>query len=270
MLYIITLITSIIIIYSTWYMEEDPHINRFLSFLLIFSVTMYILVSANNLFTLFLGWEGVGIMSYLLINYWYTIISANKSSIKAILFNKIGDISIYILLALILLLNNNTELLFNNSQSNTLINILILLAARAKSAQIFFHCWLGDAMAGPTPVSALLHAATMVTAGIILLLKLEPLLHKDFNQYIIYIGSLTILIGSISTINQYDIKKIIAFSTCSQLGYMFISIGLYSSNYGYFHLFTHGFFKALLFLCTGVIIHHLNEQDIRKYGSLYS
>ena len=277
MIFLISSVAGVVIWYSTWYMYKDPHKNRFLGYLLMFAVTMLILVTSNNLFIMFVGWEGVGIMSYLLINFWYTSINSNKSALKAILYNKIGDIGFIIGISMLLynISSTNIWVLYNMDKINEINIILIffVIAAIAKSAQIFLHCWLGDAMAGPTPVSALLHAATMVTAGVFLLFRLESILFlsPQVRNIIIIIGVVTILFGGISSINQNDIKKIIAFSTCSQLGYMFLTNGLLlpSAELGFFHLLTHGFFKALLFLTAGIIIHNRNNiQDIRKYGSV--
>lgn len=278
MIFLITTITFVVITYSTWYMNEDAHKNRFLSILLMFAVTMLILVSSSNFFLMFVGWEGVGIMSYLLINFWYFSLNSNKSAIKAILYNKIGDIGFLIGISLMIMQISNTNIsnlvyLAKSLEDNTLIIFILLvfiLASVAKSAQIFLHPWLGDAMAGPTPVSALLHAATMVTAGVFVLFRLERIIYisPSIRTLIIIIGLFTIIFGGISSINQNDIKKIIAFSTCSQLGYMFLTNGLLIPSVGLFHLLTHGFFKAMLFLTAGIIIHNLkNEQDIRKYGS---
>jgi len=283
MIFLITTITFVVITYSTWYMKEDAHKNRFLSILLMFAVTMLILVSSSNFFLMFVGWEGVGIMSYLLINFWYFSINSNKSAIKAILYNKLGDIGFLMGISMMILLLSNTTINnlvylpkyleeINMEKKNIIIIILFLftLASIAKSAQILLHPWLGDAMAGPTPVSALLHAATMVTAGVYLLLRLESIIYisPEIRLLIIIVGLLTIIFGGLSSINQNDIKKIIAFSTCSQLGYMFLTNGLLLPSVGLFHLLTHGFFKAMLFLTAGIIIHNFkNEQDIRKFGS---
>ena len=289
MVFLITTITFIVITYSTWYMYKDPHKIRFLSILLMFAVAMLILVSSSNLFFIFIGWEGVGIMSYLLINFWYNSINSNKSAIKAILYNKIGDIGFLIAISLIVLLFSNTTFIsflpnttffsnttsfFSNTTYNSFFTFLLLgviTASIAKSAQIFLHPWLGDAMAGPTPVSALLHAATMVTGGVYLLFRLENIIKEDvmISTIIVIVGLFTIIFGGLSSINQYDIKKIIAYSTCSQLGYMFLTNGLLIPNIGLFHLLTHGFFKAMLFLTAGIIIHCCanDEQDIRKFGS---
>ena len=284
MIFLITTITFIVITYSTWYMKEDAHKNRFLSILLMFAVTMLILVSSSNFFLMFVGWEGVGIMSYLLINFWYFSLNSNKSAIKAILYNKLGDIGFLIGISLMILILSNTTInnlvylplsleylgLEDISKYLGFFLFVFILASIAKSAQIFLHPWLGDAMAGPTPVSALLHAATMVTAGVFLLFRLESVIYlsPEIRLFIILVGLFTIIFGGLSSINQNDIKKIIAFSTCSQLGYMFLTNGLLIPSVGLFHLLTHGFFKAMLFLTAGIIIHNFrNEQDIRKFGS---
>lgn len=277
MIFLITTITFVVITYSTWYMSEDAHKNRFISILLMFAVTMLILVSSSNFFLMFVGWEGVGIMSYLLINFWFFSLNSNKSAIKAVLYNKIGDIGFLIGMSMMILLLSNTTInnliylpFFDNHSLLLILLFVFILASIAKSAQIFLHPWLGDAMAGPTPVSALLHAATMVTAGVFLLFRLESLIYISpaIRTFIILVGLFTIVFGGLSSINQNDIKKIIAFSTCSQLGYMFLTNGLLIPSVGLFHLLTHGFFKAMLFLTAGIIIHNFkNEQDIRKFGS---
>lgn len=277
MINLISIITSIVIIFSFWYLNSDPHIIRFISKLLIFAVSMYILVSSKNILFTFLGWESVGIVSFLLINYWSTSIQNSKSALKAIIFNKIGDVTYLLGLIILILYLNTFDYNIINSYSSSftyfipILSISFLVAAMAKSAQIFLHCWLGDAMAGPTPVSALLHAATMVTAGIFLMIRVKSIIILDpyIYHYIFLIGLLTILFAGISALNQYDIKKIIAYSTCSQIGFMFFALGfiqpLYSSLY---HLVTHGFFKALLFLSAGLLIHSFFlEQDIRKFGN---
>lgn len=284
MINLISIITIIVIIYSYWYLEKDAHLNRFVGKLLIFAVAMYILVSAKNYLVSFLGWEGVGIVSFLLINFWATAIQNSKSALKAIIFNKIGDV-FYLLAMMILSIRNNTydyhNINYLNIEANkyleeytiSIISICIIIAAMAKSAQIILHCWLGDAMAGPTPVSALLHAATMVTAGIYIIIRskwmiLESL--ENIQEIILIIGSLTILFAGISSLSQYDIKKVIAYSTCAQIGFMFFALSLLKPFDGsLYHLITHGFFKALLFLSSGLIIHNfLLEQDLRKYGNL--
>ena len=266
MIFLIIIISSIVIIYSFWYMEEDNNRNKFIIYMILFTVSMLIFVIAYNYLFMFIGWEYVGIISFILINYWYINNNNNKSAFKALILNKIGDLSYMVFIYYFI--NKSNDLYINNQflfNINSYIIFFLLFAAIAKSAQIFFHVWLGDAMAGPTPVSALLHAATMVTAGIYLLIRLE--LYED-NILIIIISILTIIIGGISAINQYDIKKIIAYSTVSQIGYMLYGIGINNKEIAIYHLITHGFFKALLFLSAGIIIHnYYNEQDIRKYGN---
>lgn len=255
---LIILISYIIMKYSNWYIKEI----RFKGYLYIFLSSMLILVSSRELITLYIGWEWVGISSYLLINYWYNNVYNNKAGIKAIFYNKVGDIAFILLILEVYNIYNNINNNYINYYNRDILCIYIGIAAIAKSAQYIMHPWLGDAMAGPTPVSALLHAATMVTAGIILLSR--TLLYNSYIwDYILFIGIITIIFGGITSLCQNDIKKLIAFSTCSQLGYMFI---LYNNMYSnLFHLFIHAFFKALLFLCAGIIIHYNNnEQDLRR------
>jgi NADH:ubiquinone oxidoreductase subunit 5 (subunit L)/multisubunit Na+/H+ antiporter MnhA subunit len=279
MINLINIITGIVIIYSYYYMNNEYNLNKFISYLFSFSVIMSLLVLSNNFISLFIGWEFVGLMSFLLINFWFTSINSNKSAFKAILFNKIGDISFFLALIFLYYKNYyNINSPFLNSSFYKLLFFFFLIAAFAKSALFLFHCWLSDAMAGPTPVSALLHAATMVTAGVYILIKISinDNMENNWNKEIIIImGILTIIFASLNAIYNKDIKKIIAFSTASQLGFMIINLGFSSINKineefnSFFHLFTHGFFKALLFLTSGIIIHNfLNEQDIRKLGSL--
>lgn len=278
MLFLVNFISSLVHIFSASYMSEDPHLPRFMSYLSLFTFFMIILVSSSSIIQLFIGWEGVGLCSFLLINFWFSRIQANKSAIKAMIVNKIGDIGL--LLGLILLwmesgcLTYNSLFSYFNIQSfNKTIFIiallLILLGIVGKSAQIGLHMWLPDAMEGPTPVSALIHAATMVTAGVFLLIRLSPLfeLIPSVLILIVFIGSITAFISSFIGSTQNDLKKVIAYSTCSQLGYMITICGFSSYNLGLFHLLNHGFFKALLFLSAGSIIHALgDEQDFRKMG----
>jgi NADH:ubiquinone oxidoreductase subunit 5 (subunit L)/multisubunit Na+/H+ antiporter MnhA subunit len=256
---LILIITFIVMKYSHWYIPE----LKFIGYLYIFQVSMILLVSSRDFITIYFGWEWVGICSYLLINYWYNNISNNKAGIKAIFYNKIGDISLLFVIAYSIYLFNNHSLF---PISSYYFPICIGLASLIKSAQYFGHPWLGDAMAGPTPVSALLHAATMVTAGIILLYR-SLIIDSPIWDYLLYIGIVTIIFGGIVSLTQNDIKKIIAYSTCSQLGYMFF-ITIYNNipyNYSLYHLFTHAYFKALLFLSAGIIIHYASfEQDIRR------
>ena len=279
MLFLVTFISFLVHIYSTSYMEFDPHLQRFLSYLSLFTFFMIVLLTADNLIQLFIGWEGVGLCSYLLVNFWYTRLQANKSAIKAMLVNKIGDIGL--LLAIVFLWKNvgltyyfHLFPLYNSlSLQNYLniINILLLIGVIGKSAQIGLHMWLPDAMEGPTPVSALIHAATMVTAGVFLIIRTSPLFEQTplILLLIVLIGSITCFFSASIGLTQSDLKKVIAYSTCSQLGYMVVICGFSYYDLSLFHLLNHGFFKALLFLSAGSIIHAVNdEQDIRKIGGV--
>lgn len=287
MIFVITFISLLVHIYSYGYMSEDPHLTRFMSYLSLFTFFMLVLVTSNSFIQLFFGWEGVGVSSYLLINFWYTRVLANKAAMKAIIINKIGDLGLLFGLILVFslfdsfyfqisnelspFLNNiNTDYFSFGSSSINFLCLFLFIGAMGKSAQIGLHTWLPDAMEGPTPVSALIHAATMVTAGVFLVLRISPILeYSDIMSFIAIIGSLTaIMAASIGTV-QNDLKRIIAYSTCSQLGYMFFSCGLSNYSTALFHLTNHAFFKALLFLSAGSVIHALNdEQDIRKMGGL--
>lgn len=276
MILTVIIISILVHIYSFDYMKLDIHFTRFISFLSLFTFFMLILLSANNFIVMFIGWEGVGLCSYLLINFWFTRIQANKAAIKAILINKIGDISILFSFILIFSLWQNFDYhtVFLLVKPNKILNYICLFlffGCMAKSAQIGLHMWLPDAMEGPTPVSALIHAATMVTAGVFLVIKCSFMFELS-NLILIFIsiiGLFTAIFGASVGIFQFDIKKIIAYSTCSQLGLMFCACGLSAYSLGLFHLINHAFFKALLFLCAGSIIHALNdEQDIRKMGGL--
>ena len=272
---VIISISSLVQIFSINYMSIDPHINRFIAYLNLFTLFMLILVSSSNLIQLFLGWEGVGLTSYLLISFWYQRTEAIKSAFKALLVNKIGDIS-FLLLIIIIFLNFYTLEISNlksvlYTSPCILIGISIIIATIGKSAQLGLHSWLPDAMEGPTPVSALIHAATMVTAGVFLLINLSFFLEKFINiiLFILIIGSITSFFSATIGLYQTDFKKIIAYSTCSQLGYMVLISGLSYYSLGLFHLFNHAFFKALLFLSAGSIIHSLlDDQDLRKSGNL--
>jgi NADH-ubiquinone oxidoreductase chain 5 len=278
MLLIIMTISLCAHIYSISYMENDPYIIRFISYLSLFTFFMLVLVTSNNFIQLFIGWEGVGICSYLLINYWCTRIGANKSSLMAVFTNKISDIFLLFSFSIIfkyfksldfdiifnLISINNPEFLYYSG-------LFIIIGSVGKSAQVGLHFWLPEAMEGPTPVSSLIHAATMVTAGIFLIIRCSFIfeLIPSLLIWISFFGSITTFFGSTVGLFQYDIKKIIAYSTCSQLGYMFLSCGLSSYHNSIFHLMNHAFFKALLFLTAGYIIHSLsNEQDFRKMGGL--
>ena len=288
MLVVVTLVSSLVHIYSSNYMEMDPHVPRFMSYLQIFTFFMLVLVTADNLVQLFLGWEGVGISSYLLVNFWHTRYWANQSALKALFVNRIGDFTMSLAILTIFLVFRSLDfsvifaivplmdsLYFNlyniKLHSLTLIGILLLLGAVGKSAQLGLHTWLPDAMEGPTPVSALIHAATMVTAGVFLLIRFSPLIEYSPTvlQLMVLFGSLTAFFGSVVGSFQNDLKKIIAYSTCSQLGYMVFSCGLSNYSLSIFHLSNHAFFKALLFLCAGSVIHSLNDQqDLRRMGGL--
>jgi NADH-ubiquinone oxidoreductase chain 5 len=288
MVMIISIISFFVHLYSTIYMSHDPHLSRFMCYLSLFTFFMLILVTSDNYFQLFIGWEGVGLCSYLLINFWFTRILANKAALNAMIVNRIADVFFIIALLLIFLTFKTTDyslvfnllpyinmdnFLFMNFYLNkiNIIAFFLFIGAIGKSAQIIFHVWLALAMEGPTPVSALLHAATMVTAGIFLVIR--SCLFFEYSNNILNLlcifGSITATFSGIVAVFQYDIKRIIAYSTCSQLGYMFLCCGLSNYNVAFFHLFTHAFFKALLFLSAGALIHSLfDEQDIRKMGKL--
>lgn len=280
MLILICFISFFVHVFSTSYMSEDPHLPRFMSYLSLFTFFMIILITGDGLVQLFIGWEGVGLCSYLLINFWYTRIQANKAAIKAMIINKVGDLGL--LLGIMLTWINMGTLNYSGifSCSHYLsglginfgwITFLLLIGVIGKSAQIGLHMWLPDAMEGPTPVSALIHAATMVTAGVFLIIKMSPLFDQTPSTLIIIvlIGSLTAFFASTIGLTQNDLKKVVAYSTCSQLGYMVMICGFSQYNSGLFHLINHGFFKALLFLSAGSIIHALNdEQDFRRGGSM--
>ena len=288
MLLVVTFISSLVHIYSIEYMKDDPHLVRFMSYLSLFTFFMLILITSNNFLQMFVGWEGVGLSSYLLINFWFTRIQANKSSIKAMVLNRIGDLFILIAIFTVYFVCNSLDfdVVFNLSSLLKLYFIQIsffkisvidficlcfFLGATGKSAQLGLHTWLPDAMEGPTPVSALIHAATMVTAGVFLIIRCSFLFEQSQTvlNLIVIIGALTALFAATTGLFQNDIKRIIAYSTCSQLGYMFFACGLSSYDVGLFHLYNHAFFKALLFLGAGSVIHALSdEQDIRKMGGL--
>lgn len=287
MVCVVTFISTLVHLYGSEYMENDPHLQRFMSYLSLFTFFMLILVTAGNFIQMFVGWEGVGLSSYLLINFWYTRIQANKAAIKAMLFNRVADMfmllglfSIYlvfetfdyqIVFSIAPLIKNLVLITgFNQVSIFDFICFFLFLGAMGKSAQFGFHNWLPDAMEGPTPVSALIHAATMVTAGVFLLVRCSYLFEMSplVLEFVALIGSVTAIFGSYTGLFSHDIKKVIAFSTCSQLGYMMLACGLERYNAAFFHLVSHAFFKALLFLSAGAIIHAaFDEQDIRKYGS---
>nr|AAC99648.1 NADH dehydrogenase subunit 5 [Sarcophyton glaucum] len=276
MLIVVTTISGLVHVYSTSYMRDDPHLPRFMSYLSLFTFFMLVLITSNNYLQLFIGWEGVGLCSYLLINFWFTRIQANKAAIKAMLINRIGDIGL--MLAIILIWKEFGVLDYCSifsaltaSSACTWICILLIIGAVGKSAQLGLHTWLPDAMEGPTPVSALIHAATMVTAGVFLIIRSAPIFDYSPTATIIVglVGSLTAFFAATVGLVQSDIKKVIAYSTCSQLGYMVVACGTSSSFSSLYHLLTHAFFKALLFLGAGSIIHALlDEQDLRKMGGI--
>ena len=289
MLVVVTLVSAIVHIYSIGYMSHDPHQPRFMSYLSLFTFAMLVLVTSDNFLQLFFGWEGVGLCSYFLIGFWFKKPKANAAAIKAFIVNRVGDFgfALGIFLVFYIFGTVNYEEVFNqvaNYKDNNLnflgleINVinlicfLLFIGAMGKSAQIFLHTWLPDAMEGPTPVSALIHAATMVTAGVFLVVRCSPIYEysPSILNFITVIGMSTALFAATVALVQNDIKKIIAYSTCSQLGYMFFATGVGAYNVAMFHLFTHAFFKALLFLGAGSVIHSFNdEQDINKMGGVY-
>ena len=278
MLLPVLIVSSLVHIYSISYMSHDPHNQRFFSYLSLFTFMMIILVTGNNYLLMFVGWEGVGICSYLLVNFWFTRIAANQSSISAFLTNRVGDCFLTIGIFAILWSFGNIEynLVFSlvpyyNENIITIIGVCLLIGATAKSSQIGLHIWLPQAMEGPTPVSALIHAATMVTAGVYLLMRSSPLIEYSSTVLIIclWLGAITTIFSSLIGLFQQDIKKVIAYSTMSQLGMMVIGIGLSCYNVALFHLINHAFYKALLFLGAGAVIHSVSDnQDFRKYGGL--
>ena len=288
MLVVVTVVSFLVHVYSLGYMRDDPHRARFFAYLSFFTFAMLMLVTANDFVQLFFGWEGVGLASYLLIGFWYGRASANEAAIKAFVVNRVGDVGLVAGIAIIFSVTGSVVFEDIFAQSSLLASTFffeglswsaldfacafLFLGAMGKSAQLFLHVWLPDAMEGPTPVSALIHAATMVTAGVFLVARCSPLydLSGDMLNVILPVGAVTALFAASVALVQNDIKRIIAYSTCSQLGFMFAAAGVGAYEVAMFHLFTHAFFKALLFLGAGSVIHALHhEQDIQKMGGLY-
>jgi NADH-quinone oxidoreductase subunit L len=288
MLVVVTTVSAFVHLYSIGYMVDDPHRPRFFAYLSLFTFAMLMLVTADNLVQLFFGWEGVGLMSYLLIGFWYYKPEANAAAIKAFIVNRVGDFGFALGIFAVFMMTGAVDFgtvfaqapaltgktihfLAWDADALTLICLLLFMGAMGKSAQFLLHTWLPDAMEGPTPVSALIHAATMVTAGVFMVARLSPLfeLAPNAQTFVTFIGATTALFAATVGLVQNDIKRIVAYSTCSQLGYMFVAMGVGAYPVGMFHLFTHAFFKALLFLGSGSVIvamHH--EQDIRHMGGL--
>ncbi|PPQ18593.1 NADH-quinone oxidoreductase subunit L [Bradyrhizobium sp. AC87j1] len=289
MLVVVTTVSSLVHLYSIGYMDEDPNRPRFFGYLSLFTFAMLMLVTADNLVQLFFGWEGVGLASYLLIGFWYQKPSANAAAIKAFVVNRVGDFGFALGIFAIFMLTSSTdfETIFHaapgltgktinflgwHADALTLTCLLLFMGAMGKSAQFLLHTWLPDAMEGPTPVSALIHAATMVTAGVFMVARLSPLfeLAPNAQAVVMFFGATTAFFAATIGLVQNDIKRIVAYSTCSQLGYMFVAMGAGAYSVGMFHLFTHAFFKALLFLGSGSVIYAMHhEQDIRNMGGLW-
>ena len=288
MLVVVTTVSAFVHLYSIGYMEEDPHRPRFFAYLSLFTFAMLALVTADNLAQLYFGWEGVGLMSYLLIGFWYHKPEANAAAIKAFIVNRVGDFGFGLGIFAVFMMTKSIDfdivfaqapalvgktINFFGWQADalTLICLLLFMGAMGKSAQFLLHTWLPDAMEGPTPVSALIHAATMVTAGVFMVARLSPLFELAPNALAVvtFVGATTAFFAATVGLVQNDIKRIVAYSTCSQLGYMFVAMGVGAYSVGMWHLFTHAFFKALLFLGSGSVIHAMHhEQDIRHMGGL--
>jgi len=288
MLVVVNTVSALVHIYSNGYMSHDEHQPRFFAYLSLFTFAMLMLVTSNNLIQMFFGWEGVGLASYLLIGFWYTRESANAAAIKAFVVNRVGDFGFALGIFGVFMVYGSVEFpvifahapdavgktihfLGHDFDTLTTLCLLLFMGAMGKSAQFLLHTWLPDAMEGPTPVSALIHAATMVTAGVFLVARLSPLfeLSPDARTVVTIVGAITAFFAASVGLVQNDIKRVIAYSTCSQLGYMFVAMGVGAYGVGIFHLFTHAFFKALLFLGAGSVIHAMSgEQDMRKMGGL--
>lgn len=289
MVFVVTVVSSMVHVYSIGYMSHDPHIPRFMSYLSFFTFFMLMLVTADNLLQMFFGWEGVGLCSYLLIGFWYEKPEANAAAIKAFVVNRVGDFGFALgIMGVFLMFNSiSFETIFAaapgkadatirflgfEAHAMTTLCILLFIGAMGKSAQLGLHTWLPDAMEGPTPVSALIHAATMVTAGVFMVARLSPLFEHapDALTLVTIVGATTCLFAATVALTQTDIKRVIAYSTCSQLGYMFFACGVSAYSAGIFHLTTHAFFKALLFLGAGSVIHAMSsEQDMRRMGGIW-
>lgn len=269
MLWIVFVISFLVHLYSTAYLGGDPRLPLFLSYLTLFTFFMVVLLVAPNFVQLFLGWEGVGLTSYLLVNFWHTRAAANKAALKALIVNRVGDFFFLYGLFLLILGTQTIEFAAPHLEGrHPLVGIFLVAAAAAKSAQLGLHTWLPDAMEGPTPVSALIHAATMVTAGVFLLLR-APHLVQDVRPFLLWLGAATTLFAGSVALFQYDLKRVIAYSTCSQLGYMVVAAALDAGDLSLYHLINHAYFKALLFLLAGLVIHAVaDEQDTRRMGGL--
>ncbi|MEP3427955.1 MAG: NADH-quinone oxidoreductase subunit L [Roseibium sp.] len=294
MLVVVNTVSALVHVYSIGYMHHDPHRPRFFAYLSLFTFAMLTLVTSDNLMQMFFGWEGVGLASYLLIGFWYKKPSANAAAMKAFVVNRVGDFGFALGIFGVFYLFGSIDFttIFNDAPSfieghgevlsflgyhldphgaMTVVCLLLFMGAMGKSAQFLLHTWLPDAMEGPTPVSALIHAATMVTAGVFMVARLSPLFELSHTALavIVFFGATTAFFAATVGLVQNDIKRVIAYSTCSQLGYMFVALGVGAYSIGIFHLFTHAFFKALLFLCAGSVIHAVSdEQDMRKMGGL--
>ncbi|WDR05916.1 NADH-quinone oxidoreductase subunit L [Devosia rhodophyticola] len=288
MLVVVNTVSSLVHVYSIGYMHDDPHRSRFFAYLSLFTFAMLMLVTADNFLQMFFGWEGVGLASYLLIGFWYTKPSANAAAMKAFIVNRVGDFGFALgIFGAFMVLGQidfdgafhavegakgtNINFLSWNLDAMTVVCLLLFMGAMGKSAQFLLHTWLPDAMEGPTPVSALIHAATMVTAGVFMVARLSPLFEASPTAmtFVLIIGAITAFFAATVGLVQNDIKRVIAYSTCSQLGYMFVALGAGAYSAGMFHLFTHAFFKALLFLGAGSVIHAMHhEQDMRNMGGL--